>query len=106
MLPEFQGLGLGPGLSNATGARLVALGFRYISRTAHPRFGAYREASPLWEPTKSNLTAFENVTVYSKRQREQNTKERGTALVKAEKQRMLTLTLTLTLPLTLPLPLP
>ena len=40
MLPEFQGLGLGPGLSNATGARLVALGFRYISRTAHPRFGA------------------------------------------------------------------
>ena len=40
VLPEFQGLGIGPRLSNATGSRWVGLGNRYISRTAHPRFGA------------------------------------------------------------------
>jgi hypothetical protein len=30
---------------------------RFYSRTAHPRFGAYRESSPLWRPTRANRTA-------------------------------------------------
>ena len=74
VLPEMQGLGIGPMLSNATGARFVSgVGagkpVRYISRTAHPRFGEYRERSPLWEPTSTNRTA--NEAMYSKKQREQ-----------------------------------
>eukprot|EP00966_Prymnesium_polylepis_P056430 1305629-Prymnesium_polylepis.2 len=28
---------------------------RCMSRTAHPKFGGYRESSPLWKPTKANL---------------------------------------------------
>ncbi|KAH8061971.1 hypothetical protein JL722_3930 [Aureococcus anophagefferens] len=36
----------------------AATGVRYISRTAHPRFGAYRESSPLWKPTLSNRSVM------------------------------------------------
>jgi len=55
VLPEFQGFGLGPRLSNCVGKLLAASGATLNSRTAHPRLGAYREAHPeLWRPTSTN----------------------------------------------------
>ena len=37
VLPEFQGLGLGPATSDAVAERYVRSGRRYLSKTAHPR---------------------------------------------------------------------
>lgn len=54
ILPDFQGLGLGPRLSNAVGEIMLARGLSFYSRTAHPRLGAYRNASPLWRATTSS----------------------------------------------------
>ncbi len=54
VLPDFQGLGIGVRLSNAVAEHFVAQGARYFSKTAHPRMGAYREASPLWRATSKN----------------------------------------------------
>lgn len=51
VLPDFQGLGIGPRLSDAIAQIHVDQGKRYFSRTAHPRFGAYRDASPFWRKT-------------------------------------------------------
>ena len=59
VFPEFQGLGAGPAVSDAVARHhVVDKGVRYISRTAHPRFGAYRESSPLWKPTLSNRSVM------------------------------------------------
>ena len=44
MLPEFQGFGLGPKLSNCVGGLLAQSGATITARTAHPRLGAYRES--------------------------------------------------------------
>ena len=57
VLPAFQGLGLGPALSNESAALWTATphgdpvktekpNWRYSSVTAHPRFGQYRESAP------------------------------------------------------------
>lgn len=54
VLPEFQGLGIGVRISDAVGRFVLAWGGRYFSKTAHPRMGAYRDASPLWRPTTKN----------------------------------------------------
>ena len=54
ILPDFQGLGLGPKISDATAQLHLDEGKRYFSRTAHPRFGAYRDCSPLWKRTSNN----------------------------------------------------
>jgi ABC-type ATPase involved in cell division/GNAT superfamily N-acetyltransferase len=51
VLPDFQGLGLGPKISDAVAQIHLDEGKRYFSRTAHPRFGAYRDRSPLWKKT-------------------------------------------------------
>jgi ABC-type phosphate/phosphonate transport system ATPase subunit len=53
-LPDFQGLGIGPRLSDWTASYFVRQGKRYFSKTAHPRLGLYRETSPLWKPTSKN----------------------------------------------------
>lgn len=57
VLPDFQGLGMGVRISDAVGAILVGEGRRYFSKTAHPRMGAYREASTIWRPTSKNKKA-------------------------------------------------
>ena len=49
VLPEYQGLGIGTKLSNVTGARWLAKGFRYNSKSASFVLRNYRRASPLWE---------------------------------------------------------
>tara|TARA_R110000868_G_scaffold234537_1_gene488226 strand:+ start:4813 stop:5949 length:1137 start_codon:yes stop_codon:yes gene_type:complete len=52
--PDFQGLGLGPRLSEFVAQAYVSIGKRYFSKTAHPRLGEYREASSSWKPTSKN----------------------------------------------------
>lgn len=54
ILPDYQGLGLGVRLSDYVARVHVREGKRYFSRTAHPRMGEYRNASPLWRATSKN----------------------------------------------------
>ena len=54
LLPEFQGLGLGVRFADAIGQIYLDKGCRYYSRTAHPRFGQYRNESPLWKASAHN----------------------------------------------------
>lgn len=54
VLPDYQGMGLGVRFSDAIGQIHLEQGHRYFSRTAHPRFGLYREQSSLWKPTSKN----------------------------------------------------
>ena len=55
VLPDFQGLGIGPRLSDWLGEYVLSIkGGRFFSKTSHPRLGAYREASPYWRATSSN----------------------------------------------------
>lgn len=55
ILPDFQGLGIGPAASDAIARLHKKEGKRYYSRTNHPRFGAYREKPGSgWMPTSSN----------------------------------------------------
>ncbi len=55
VLPDFQGMGIGTFFSDSIARLYVATGRRYFSRTSHPRFGEYRQNSPCWRPTSSNL---------------------------------------------------
>eukprot|EP00488_Nonionellina_sp_1-RS-2012_P001025 TRINITY_DN1624_c0_g1_i1.p1 TRINITY_DN1624_c0_g1~~TRINITY_DN1624_c0_g1_i1.p1 ORF type:complete len:151 (+),score=39.36 TRINITY_DN1624_c0_g1_i1:383-835(+) len=60
ILPSFQGLGFGSRVADAIGEYLAMHGYRLHSKTAHPRYGGYRDATPsLWVPTPGNhkLTA-------------------------------------------------
>ena len=54
ILPDFQGMGIGPRLSDMIAQMYIDDGCRYYSRTAHPRLGAYRDNSDLWKPTSKN----------------------------------------------------
>lgn len=54
VLPDFQGMGIGPRFSDAIAQLHLDQGLRYFSRTAHPRMGEYREHSALWKPTSKN----------------------------------------------------
>lgn len=54
VLPDFQGFGLGPRLSEYIASGFLASGKRYFSKTAHPRLGEWRERSPLWRATSKN----------------------------------------------------
>ena len=53
VIPEYQGLGIGTRLSDATGARYLSRGVRYISRTAHVVLRDARRRSPLWVEHKA-----------------------------------------------------
>ena len=85
---EYQGLGIGPRLSDATGSRLIARGVRYISRTAHPRFGGYREASALWEATTTNMTAQTHEAIHNEKDRKRRIAEFGTQHQAVNKARL------------------
>eukprot|EP01083_Nonionella_stella_P013320 37507_1 len=56
ILPSYQGLGIGSRISDAIGEYLALQGYRLQSKTAHPRYGRYRDRSPLWNATKANHT--------------------------------------------------
>ena len=51
VLPDFQGMGIGTGLSDFVAALHVSEGKRYFSRTAHPRVVAHRNTSTEWRET-------------------------------------------------------
>lgn len=57
VLPDFQGMGIGPSISEAVGEIIIADGGRYYSKTMHPRLGEYRQNSDLWRPTSKNRKA-------------------------------------------------
>lgn len=55
VLPDFQGLGIGARLSDWMGEWVLTVKQgRFFSKTSHPRFGAFRDASPYWRATSSN----------------------------------------------------
>lgn len=54
ILPDFQGFGIGTRLSDAIGEIFISEGYRYFSKTAHPRLGEYRNSSCRWRPTSKN----------------------------------------------------
>jgi GNAT superfamily N-acetyltransferase len=54
VLPDFQGLGIGPRLSEAVAQHYVDHGKRYFSKTSHPRIGEYRDGSARWRATSKN----------------------------------------------------
>jgi GNAT superfamily N-acetyltransferase len=52
VLPDFQGLGIGPRISDAIAQFYLDQGKRYFSKTAHVRFGGYRDKKNSgWIPT-------------------------------------------------------
>ena len=55
ILPDFQGMGIGVRFSDTIGEIMLIEGHRYFSKTAHPRLGEYRNASPKWRPTAHNM---------------------------------------------------
>jgi hypothetical protein len=54
VLPDFQGFGLGPQVSQVMGVYLLSQGFRYFCKTSHHRLGEHRNRSPLWKATSWN----------------------------------------------------
>ena len=52
--PDYQGLGIGPRLSDFVAAGYVREGKRFFAKTAHPRLGEWRERSLEWKPTTKN----------------------------------------------------
>jgi GNAT superfamily N-acetyltransferase len=68
VLPDFQGLGIGTRFSNCIGEFFLKIGFRYFSKTAHTKMGRYRENSPLWRATSTNLKSREKSQKQSKKE--------------------------------------
>jgi GNAT superfamily N-acetyltransferase len=54
ILPQFQGMGIGPRLSDTIAQMHIDEGHRFFSRTAHVRLGEYRENSDSWVGTSKN----------------------------------------------------
>jgi len=54
VLPEFQGMGIGTAFSDAIAHHVVAQGYRFFSKTAHPAMGGHREGAAAWRPTSKN----------------------------------------------------
>ena len=55
ILPDFQGFGIGVRLSDLIAKHHVEdLGYRYFSKTAHPRMGEYRDRHPNWKKTSAS----------------------------------------------------
>jgi ABC-type ATPase involved in cell division len=65
VLPDFQGLGIGPRISDAVAELHIREGKRYFSRTAHPRFGTHRnKRNSGWMPTSQ----YKGDTKYAREQ--------------------------------------
>ena len=52
--PNYQGLGLGKFFTEHIGDLYVKNGYRYYSKTSHPKLGNYRDNSKKWRPTIEN----------------------------------------------------
>lgn len=55
VLPDYQGAGIGTQFSDAIAQLYIDTDRKYYSRTSHPSMGEYRNRSPLWSPTRTNL---------------------------------------------------
>jgi GNAT superfamily N-acetyltransferase len=62
VLPDFQGMGIGVTFSDAIAQMHLDDGYRYFSRTAHPRMGFHREKSELWKGTTKNRKLRKDIT--------------------------------------------
>ena len=54
ILPDYQGMGIGPRFSDAIAQIHINQDHRFFSRTAHPRLVDYRDKSPLWKHTSKH----------------------------------------------------
>lgn len=78
VLPDFQGLGIGVAISDAIAQMFKSEGYRYFSKTAHPRFGEYRNSSPMWKPTSKNGKArLDYTTAYATKEDGHKMRHRG-----------------------------
>ena len=76
VLPDFQGLGIGPRISDTVAQFYLDQGKRYFSKTAHIRFGGYRDRENSdWKPTCKYLK--ERADISDKRKRDKNAEEAG-----------------------------
>jgi len=57
VLPDFQGLGVGSLMADAVASICEQLGYGFMSTTAHPTYGGYRDRSPLWATLPSSKRA-------------------------------------------------
>lgn len=72
-LPDYQGLGIGPRLSDWVAEAHARSGYSFYGKTTHPRLGEYRERNPKWvstshnkrgkQPSRNAPTSFANRTV-------------------------------------------
>ena len=56
VLPDYQGLGIGVRITDLLADMVLRDGYRYYTKTSHPRLGEYRGASPLWKTSTWNLS--------------------------------------------------
>jgi GNAT superfamily N-acetyltransferase len=75
VLPHWQGLGIGGVISEAMGELHRRAGLDFVAQTVHPRLGAQRDGSPLWEALPWNHT-LQRYRTQSWRQRKRNVVER------------------------------
>lgn len=68
VLPQYQGLGIGPRFTESIAQGYIEKGGRYYSRTAHPRLGQQREASPLWKASSHNRNVRQDNLVKNENQ--------------------------------------
>jgi GNAT superfamily N-acetyltransferase len=54
VLPDSQGLGLGAIMADAVAHICEQMGYVFMSTTAHPTYGGYRDRSPLWAALPSS----------------------------------------------------
>jgi len=54
ILPDFQGLGLGSLMADMVASLCAQMGYGFMSTSAHPTYGGYRDRSPFWAALPSN----------------------------------------------------
>ena len=54
VIPDYQGMGIGNNLSEATAEMYLREGKRYFAKTANAKLGRYRNKSLKWRPTSKN----------------------------------------------------
>eukprot|EP01083_Nonionella_stella_P097642 274438_1 len=84
ILPAYQGLGFGSRICDGVAYWLALNGKRLQSKTAHPRYGMYRDRSPLWIPLSTNHQTQKRHKWQNKGQRESGVKQEASA----EKEKM------------------
>eukprot|EP01084_Bolivina_argentea_P088398 159602_1 len=66
VLPSYQGLGFGSRIADAISEYMALHGYRMQSKTAHPRYGRYRDNSPLWNALGTNHNTAKRIKWTSK----------------------------------------